>query len=288
MRKITFRGTLNNINGIKSDNFEVAIYYIDPNPLIKDLELVKTFTNSKNEFNAPYRYNQCSSFSDAKSIKIRVDIKFRSEKIFEEIFEPNFNKVIDFGDIDVEGPNIGLAGRIIDENGKPFKGLVVEALGSGEIESSIKDNFIVKIADKALPFPLTDDSELSHSTTDENGYFEILYSQSKYSQVPHEKPDIKVVIKDVLGAAELYRTEKFSAVSDTVKRLDDIKINRNWAEGWLVTLGSPRINRFTEDNKLHVLIDNQVELESVVKSINHSTSYIYISQMDFNVDFVAI
>jgi phosphatidylserine/phosphatidylglycerophosphate/cardiolipin synthase-like enzyme len=95
-----------------------------------------------------------------------------------------------------------------------------------------------------------------------------------------------IVIKDLLGAAELYRSEKLSAVSDTIKKLDDIQIKRNWADGWFA-LGDSGKSRFTTDNELEILIDNKIELESVVQSINHSTSYVYLSQIEFNADFVA-
>jgi hypothetical protein len=35
------------------------------------------------------------------------------------------------------------------------------------------------------------------------------------------------------------------------------------------------------------LIDNQVELESLVESINKSKSYVYLTQIEFDPDFVA-
>ncbi len=267
----------------------MKLYFIifDPNPLIQDIELGKTSINSKNEFYISYIYDSEQSFFDAKSIEIKVEIKFQDEKIFETKYKSNIKNEIDFGNINVEASNIGITGRIIDENGKPLVGLVVEAWGLGKIESSIKDNFAVKMADKILPFPLTNDSELAHSNTDKNGYYEILYPPSKYSKVLNEKPDILIIIKDVLGVAELYRTEKFSAVSDTIKKLEDIKIKRNWADGWFVTLGHSGKSRFTTNNELEILIDNKIELERVVQSINDSISYIYLSQIEFSDDFVA-
>jgi hypothetical protein len=165
--KYNNKGRLKNIDGVKSEDIEVVLYYIDPNPLIQDKELVKTSINSKHEFSIPYSYDPEQFLFNTKSTEIKVEIKFLNEKIFDTRYKSNFKEdIIDFGNINVESSNIGIRGRIIDENGKPYSGLVVEAFGSGNIESSIKENIAVKIADKILPFPLTDDSELAHTKTD--------------------------------------------------------------------------------------------------------------------------
>ena len=87
--------------------------------------------------------------------------------------------------------------------------------------------------------------------------------------------------------AELYRTEKFPNVTETVKKLDDIHINRNWVEGWFVTLGGSDKSRFTTDNQLEILVDNEVELETLVQSINNSKSYVFLTQFEFEPDFIA-
>ena len=96
-----------------------------------------------------------------------------------------------------------------------------------------------------------------------------------------------VVVKDVLGVAELFKTGKYSAVTETIKKIEDITLPRDWAEGWFVTLGGSEKSRFTQDNHVEILIDNQIELEKVVQSINHSKSFVYLTQLEFDPNFVA-
>lgn len=96
-----------------------------------------------------------------------------------------------------------------------------------------------------------------------------------------------MVVKDLLGVSELFKTEKYSAVTETIKKIEDITIPRKWAEGWFVTLGGSEKSRFS-DNHLEILIDNQIELERIVQSINHPQSFVYLTQFEFDSDFVAV
>ena len=186
-----------------------------------------------------------------------------------------------------EEPNMGVRGRILDENGKPMMGLVVVAEGEGKTEASIMNSKLVKLADKVSPVSLIPDHELGKSRTDKDGFYRITYSTNSYKTIIDEKPNIWLVVRDMLDVAELYKTDKFSAVSEPIKKVEDIHINRNWANGWFITLGGTDKSRFTSDNDFEILIDNEKELKCIVKSINNAKSYVYLSQIEFDPDFVA-
>lgn len=285
----TFKGSLMDIDGNKLANYKVLLFYLDSNPIKPDRELGKTSTDSEGKFKFSYSPDPNKIPFDNKSAKIKAEIRFLDEKIFETTFTGNFkDEIIDFGIIEVEGPHRGTKGRVLDENHKPLSGLVVEVWGAGNIESSIKDSRAMKLADRILPLSLNNDSELGKSQTDENGFYEILYPPNHYNNILNEKPDIWVVVKDLLGVTELFKTEKYYAVTETIKKIEDITIPREWAEGWLVTLGGSEKSRFSSDNYVGILIDNQIELERIVQSINHSQSFVYLTQFEFDADFVAI
>ena len=287
MTNITFEGKLVDVNGHVLTRYHVNIYQIDNKFLSKDIKLGDVLTDSKGEFKFVYLPDtEETSFADKS--EIRLEIEFNGEKIYEINYAGKFKgKIIDFGKIEVKGPNRGIKGRILNENGEPFEGLVVVAEGAGKTEARIMDSDAIKLADKLSPVSLRKDFGLGQSHTDENGYYEIMYPPSSYSNLLNENPDIWVVVRDLLDVAELYRTEKFSAVSDTIKTLDDIHINQNWAEGWFVTLGGSDKSRFTTDNQLEILVDNEVELETLVQSINNSKSFVCLTQFEFEPDFVA-
>ena len=276
MATITFKGRLMDIDGSILKNYEVSIWYVDHNPLIPERELGTTLTNFQGDFKFSYETNSNKTFFNNDSDKIKVDIIFLKEKIFESIFTGDIkSEIIDFGIIDVEGPNRGVKGRILDENGKQLEGLVVVAEGTGKTEEIIMKSKALKFADKLSPISLMHNNQLGKSKTDKNGYYKILYPPSQYNNILNENPEILVIIRDVLDVTELFRTEKYSDVSETIKIIDDIHINRNWAEGWFITLGGTEKSRFTTDNKIEILIDNKNELESIVQSINNSKSYVY-------------
>ena len=288
MKNKTFNGHLIDIDGEVLREYQVVLWYLDPNPFIKDKKLGITSTDSKGDFVIVYSPDPDETFFDNKKAEIKVEIRFLDEKIFETTYTGNFkDEVVNLGTIEVKGPNRGVKGKILDENDKPLSGLVVVALGAGTIESSIKHSRAIKLADRLSPVSLNDNSELGTSKTDKNGYFEILYPPSLYNNILNEKPEIVVVIKDSLGVAELFKTIKYSDVTESIKKIDDIQIPRNWAEGWFVTQGGSEKSRYTQDNQLEILIDNKIELENVVQSINNAKSYVYLTQFEFDPDFVA-
>ena len=180
-----------------------------------------------------------------------------------------------------------MEGNVLDENGHPLEGLVVQVEGAGKIESSLKGSRVVKALDKISPVSLKDQQVLAESETDSQGHYRLLYSPDSYQNILDDKPTVQVVVKDVLGISELEKTEKHIAVSETMKTMEDIIIPRKWAEGWYVTLGGSRKSRFTTDNQVEVLVDNQLELERVVESVEKAQSYIYLTQFEFETDFIA-
>ena len=281
----TFKGLLLDPNKKKLTNYEVIISKIDVNPFISEKMLVKTLTDDNGQFESIYLgYNNGENFDN--TLKIKLSIKYLHEVIYEIKYDGIFNQeLLDLGVIIVKGPNRGVKGRLLDENNIPLSGFVVVAHGEGEIESSLEHG--LKVIDKYSPVQLNMDSSLGETKTDKNGYYEIIYPPSRIKNVLNNKPDLMVVIKDVLGVSELFRTEKFSAVSESIKNIDDIHINRDWAEGWYVTLGKIDRSRYTSDNQLDILIDNQIELESIVESIKNSESYVYLTQIEFENEFVA-
>ena len=287
MANITFEGSLVDVNGYELTKYKVNIYQIDKKLFSKDIKLGEVLTDNKGYFKFVYISDPDETpFADNSEIKL--EIEFNDEKIYEINFTGKFKgKLIDFGKIEVKGPNRGVKGRILDENDEPLEGLIVVAEGAGKTETTVMDSDAIKIADKLSPISLRKDFGLGQSHTDENGYFEIMYPPSRYSNLLNENPDIWVVVRDFLDVAELYRTEKFPNVTETVKKLDDIHINRNWVEGWFVTLGGSDKSRFTTDNQLEILVDNEVELETLVQSINNSKSYVFLTQFEFEPDFIA-
>ena len=280
-----FKGQLLDPNEKEMANYQVIISIINNNPIIPEKIVGKTSTDNTGNFNLIYSDDNKENIFGNK-VKIKLNIKY----VHYEIFEINFNKIfkdeiIDFGTIRIKGPNRGVKGRLLDENNKPLSGYVVVVQGEGEIESYVEHG--LKIIDKFSPVHLNIDTELGKSKTDKNGYYEIIYPPSRVKNILNNKPNIMVVIKDILGVSELFRSEKFSAVSETIKNIDDVHINRSWAEGWYVTLGGLDKSRFTLNNELEILIDNQLELETIVKSIENSKSYVYLTQIEFETEFVA-
>lgn len=189
--------------------------------------------------------------------------------------------------MNVKKPNMGVKGRVLDRDGQPLEGLVVQVEGAGKRESTLKDSRALEILDKLSPVSLKDYHTLGESETDENGFYEVLYPPSSYQNILDEDPTIQVLIKDELGVSELKRTDKHTIVSESIKDMEDIVMARNWAGGWYVTLGGSRKSRFTDDNQVEFLVDNQLELERVVESIEKARSYIYLTQFEFETTFTA-
>ena len=281
----SFKGQLLDPNGNIMADYEVVISIVNKNLLIPDKILGKTSTDNNGKFNLIYLEDDNDNIFDS-TVKIKLNIQYLNDVIYEITFNQIFKDgIIDFGTIKVKGPNRGVKGRLLDENNRPLSDFVVMVYGEGEIESYVEQG--LKMVDKFSPVHLDIDTCLGKTKADKNGYYEIIYHPNRINNILNKNPNIMVVIKDVLDVSELFRTEKFSAVSDSIKNIDDIHINRNWAEGWYVTLGGLEKSRFTSNNELEVLIDNQIELETIIESIENSKSYVYLTQIEFDSEFVA-
>jgi phosphatidylserine/phosphatidylglycerophosphate/cardiolipin synthase-like enzyme len=287
MSMIIFNGSLNDLEGNVLPDYKVVLKHLNNNPLVQNTEIGETITDNQGDFKISYTVDQGTLEKD-KSTKILVEIRFLDDKIFETTLTGTLKgRSIELGIIEVKTSNMGVEGRILDEKGKPFEGLVVRAEGAGKTESQIRDSDAIKFLDKLSPVSLKKNYDLGKAKTDKNGFYKIYYHPNDYNNLLNEKPDIWLVIKDSLDIAELSRTEKFPEVSETIKKVDDIQINRNWVDGWYITLNGPEKSRFTSNNQLQIIIDNKVLLENLVNAIKNSKSYVYLTQFEFELNFVA-
>jgi len=283
-----FKGRLVGVDGKPLAHHNLVIHKIDSSPLVMNQEIAETMTSSEGNFHVSSLQLSEYGKNPEKSTKIKLEVGFKGEKLYETILTVDLkSQTIDLGVMEVKGPNRGVRGKVLDEKGDPLGGLVVSVEGAGKIESSLKDSRALEMLDKISPVAIKNYHVLNESKTNTDGFYEVLYPPSSYQNILDDKPTIRVVIKDVLGVSELSRTVKYIAVSETMKSIEDIIISRNWAGGWYVTLGNSQKSRFTEDNEVEVLVDNQTELESMVQSINNANSYVYITQFEFESDFTA-
>lgn len=292
-------GRLIDENNKPLDNLKVKAL---KSSFLSDKELGNAITNINGEFEIIYSAEDQNLQPD----NIKLEISIENETIMtlspkKEIIDNN----LDFGIIEISDVNIGIEGRIIDENGNPIEGLTViaEDIDFGKIElnalnligskfkSFIKEEGILNdsvefINDRFhLLFPFRDDF-LGNAVTGENGYYRIIYRPGKYREIADKDPDIRIIVKDKLGVFELRRTDIYENVSDVIKYIDEISINRAEMEGWFVTLKSGVKSRFTENNNFEILIDNKKALEKIVAVVEEAESYIYLTQFEFYPDFI--
>ncbi|MEL7671172.1 phospholipase D-like domain-containing protein [Methanobacterium sp.] len=288
-------GRLTDKNKEPLDNIQIKCFDCS---FLNNKEISSTKTGSNGEFKIIYLKDHQNPQHD---IKLRICIGDESvmtvspEKDVDDI---NLRDII----IDV---NIGVEGRVIDENGNPVSGLHVAAedvdFGKVElhalnlIESKIKsfikeegilDNYIGFIKDQyKVLFPFGD-KFLGNDVTDKNGYYRIIYPPGKYKKIANKDPNIQIIVKDKSGIFELRRTDVYENVKDTIKHVEKTVINRAEIEGWFVTLYSPFKSRFTENNNVEILIDNEMLLEKITSVIEEAESYIYLTQFKFDPDFI--
>ena len=268
-------------------------------PFLKNKE-ISTVTNVNGEFKIIYFKDHQNPQHD---IKLRICIE--NEPVMTVSPKKDVDDInLDLGDIIID-VNIGVEGRVIDENGNPVSGLHVAAedvdFGKVElhalnlIESKIKsfikeegilNNYIGFIKDRyKVLFPLGD-KFLGNSVTDKDGYYRIIYPPGKYKKIANKDPNIQIIVKDRSGVFELRKTDVYENVKDTIKHAEEITINRAEIEGWFVTLESPFKSRFTENNNFEILIDNEKTLQKIVSVIEEAESCIYLTQFKFDSDFV--
>ncbi len=270
---------------------------------LKNKELGSTISDFNGEFQINYFIDSSESSSKDK-MDIMLDILIDDEVVMSKSRE-DVPSIFDFGNIEVNKGNIGIKGRIIDEEGKPIAGLAVvaEDVDFGKIklnairlvESKIKsfipeninsNNSLKFIKDKYKGLFFLEDDLLGHTITDDEGYYHILYPQSKYREIVDKTPDIRVIVKDKLGVFELLRTDVHENVKSVIKYMDDIVISQAKIEGWFVTLENNLPSRLTHNNSLEILIDNKNALEKIVDAIDNAESYIYLTQFEFYPDYI--
>jgi len=300
MTKIFEGIVINNLN-FPNEGLKVEIW--NNVPLGRDKLLGSVITDESGKFKFQINDAKLESILDKEKLTLKIKL-FKDDNL---IFEDERNVTLNTQEIDLdtiifnpgEG-NIGLEGRVVDENGDPIAGLVVlaEDVDYGKVEPGVlklfepkikpifpkdklfKDNLkLIKNRYKNL-LPSLDDY-LGISVTDDDGYYTIFYSPIKYQEIGDKEPDIQVTVKDKLGVFQLAKTDVHPNVEDPVKLIDEIIINREKTEGWFVTIDKTSPSRFTEDNNFEILIDNQIVLEKIVNILEKAESYIYLSQYEF-------
>ncbi|MEN6292941.1 MAG: hypothetical protein ABFD07_13115, partial [Methanobacterium sp.] len=290
-------GRLTDKNKEPLDNIQIKCFDCS---FLNNKEISSTNTGSNGEFKIIYLKDHPNPQQD---IKLRICIGDESVMTVSPEKDADDSNLY-LGDIVID-VNIGVEGRVIDENGKPVSGLHVAAedvdFGKVElhalnlIESKIKsfikeegilDNYIGFIKDQyKVLFPFGD-KFLGNAVTDENGYYRIIYPPGKYKKIANKDPNIQIIVKDKSGIFELRRADVYENVKDTIKHVEKIVINRAEIEGWFVTLYSPFKSRFTENNNFEILIDNERLLEKITSVIEEAESYIYLTQFKFDPDFI--
>ena len=289
--KISGRLTDKNENPLK--NIEIKAFNCS---FLKNKEINSDITNANGKFEISYLKDRNAS----QDIKLFV----QGEAVM-TISPQDFENVdLNLGNITID-VNIGVEGKIIDENGNSIPGLIVAAedidFGKVELnalniieskfksfikEQSALNNSIELIKDQYnLLFPFGD-SFLGSAVTSEEGYYRIIYSPGKYKKIANKDPNIQIVVKDKSGIFELRRTDVYENINDTIMSINKIVINRAETEGWFVTLKSPFKSRFTENNNFEILIDNQQTMEKIASVVEEAESYIYLTQFKFDPDFI--
>jgi phosphatidylserine/phosphatidylglycerophosphate/cardiolipin synthase-like enzyme len=306
--KIKVRGQLVDDEGKPISRIQLKVTTADNSFFADNHLLGESSTNLDGEF--AINLTLTPEIMGDENNKIKIDFVI-DEKSILDVSKEIEDGIVDFGTIKFEDGNIGVEGRIIDENGDPIEGLVVIAedvdygklelnplnLIGSKIKSFIKiDNSIldegflgssldfIKNQYKGLFF-LRDDY-LGTAVTDESGYYRIMYPQEKYREILDKEPDINIVVKDKWGVFELRETEVHHNITRVLKEVDNIVINRAEIEGWRVSLNSDSPSRTTSHNNLEVLIDNQKAWEKIVEVVDNAQSYLYLTQFVFYPEFV--
>lgn len=267
-----------------------------------DPTLGVTSTDEYGKFELKFELD--SQFMGNQKNKIKIEFII-DEKIIKAVSKEMEDNSLDFGIIKFDKGNIGVEGRILDENKNPIEGLTVIAedidygklelnalnLIGSKVKSFIKDegilsnslDFIEEKYQVLMPFR---DDYLGSAVTDENGYYRIIYPQERYLGILDKDPDIKIIVKDKLGIFELRETEIHNDITSVIENIDEIIINRAEIDGWPVTLNTASPSKMSSNNNLEILIDNDQAWEKMVKVIDNAKSYIYLTQFVFYPEFI--
>ncbi|MGB9937545.1 MAG: phospholipase D-like domain-containing protein [Methanobacterium sp.] len=298
-KNITFRvfGKIIDENGNPLPDLKLKAHIVNSSFFNSDILLGEAKSDREGSFEINYALER-----DLDNTEVKIEVFIENDLLL-NISETTTSYSMDFGTIKLENINIGVEGRVIDENGNPIHGLtvVVEDVDFGKmdfnafslIESKVKSFIGENLSDSFkfikdrynLLFFMRDDF-LGSSKTDGNGYYRILYPPSRYKEILDKEPDIRIIIKDTFGVFELKRTKTYDNINHSIFKVDDITINRDYIEGWYVTLNDNKPSRFTENNNIEILIDNKCALEKIVSIIEEAESSIYLTQFEFYPDFI--
>ncbi len=288
MGKITFKGRLKGINGFNLPPYKVVISNPDQIGLLGGGKLGESSTPNQGEFQVKTDLSSDDTLFTGHQFKIKMEILLEDDLIYETQLAGEFTgEVINLGEIEIQGNHHGVTGKVVDEEGQPLPDLVAVARKVNRKENSILEKDPLKLVDKVLPEIFKSEGILGKSRTNKKGYYQIYYPPSSYHTLLGEKEDIELVVRDSLDVSDLYIGEKIQDPSYTITKADDIQLNRQDAEGWLVTLGRSQKSRYTTKNKVEVLIDNEVALESMLREINQAQNFIYLTQFEFDPGLVA-
>ncbi|QUH22683.1 hypothetical protein HYG87_02295 [Methanobacterium alkalithermotolerans] len=287
MSIIIFKGRLKRIKGFNLPSYQVIIYNPDKAGLLDQGKLGESRTHKKGEFQVKTDLSSDDALFTNHHFKIKMEVLLEGDLIYETQIAGEFTgKVINLGEIKLQGNHHGVTGKLVDEEGQPLKDLVVVARKVNRKENSILEKDPLKLVDKVLP-RLKGEKILGKSRTSKEGYYEIYYPPSSYHTLLGEKEDIEVAVRDSLDVSDLYIGEKIQDPSCAIIKADDIQLNRQDAVGWLVTLGRSKKSRYTTKNKVEFLIDNEVALESMLREINQARNFIYLTQFEFDPELLA-
>jgi phosphatidylserine/phosphatidylglycerophosphate/cardiolipin synthase-like enzyme len=174
--------------------------------------------------------------------------------------------VLELGDLELSGKNIGVQGRVVDEMGQPITGLVVIAT---DIDTVSKDDV------------------LGRAITAADGTWSLSYPPTVYEEVLGDRPDIVVSVFDRVGIRQLAETAEAPDVTSSVLVVDDIVVPRAVADGWAATLGSDSPSRLSTGNRVDILVDNLAACREMIRMIETATTEVHLAQLWIDDDFVA-
>ena len=265
MANTSVKGKVVNENNNVMANIIVKAYDVDP---LRGRQLLgTTLTDSNGDFIISYSPSAYAFLIDRfPDIVIelwqnggRVQVEREVSDVHEDILE--------MGDIvlSISGINTALKGIVVDEYNHPISGLIV--IGYADVRGR--------------------ESELGQATTDSSGIFSLEYSIYDWGWPKKLNPDLWVYVFDSLGIGQLFSSPIYTEVNSKVFQVPTINLQRDLAEGLVVTLGTGTILRLSTNNAVDVFVDNESAFAAMGQSINGASSTIHLLQLSFETDLAA-
>lgn len=159
--------------------------------------------------------------------------------------------------------NFGVRGRVLDEEGQPLAGLVVDVLDH---------RFLGE------PQPL------AVVVTREDGTYHARYPPESYQGVLDSTADLLLVVHDRASIRELARAGPFVAVDEPLFHAPDLVVPRREAGGWLATDGRGRALPVHGGNRVEPLVDNEACFGAVLDLVRRAERSLHIQQLLFKPD----